>query len=108
MRITIIAAAAAIAFVAAPAPAQTAKELCSKIGTLSNGIMVARQNGVLMSVMIESLHGDNEQVNDTILALILDAYRVSRFGTAEFKSRAAADFQNSKELACYSAFGDRS
>lgn len=75
-------------------------ELCQQMSSLAETMMRARQEGVLMSTLIEK-SGEGE-VGEYARAVITEAYRRNRYRTEEAQQRAITDFANEVYLACFS------
>lgn len=106
MRFTVLAAAIALAASAAPSASETADGFCPAYGSLASEIMTGRQAGIVMSKMMTHLKQDDPTTDKLIASLIRSAYAVPRFSTEEYRERAALDFQNENELACYNMIGE--
>jgi hypothetical protein len=95
---------AVLAALAMPATAQVDDSMCPDMGAMAVEIMAARQAGMAISTMIELLPDDPASA-ELIRAVVMAAYAVPRFSTDEAQARAAADFRNDVELACYRGMG---
>lgn len=74
-------------------------ELCKDIGGLAKSIMQARQSGAPAHDLIEILGDDNESLR----AIVIDAYSTPMFSTDEFKNREVTKFMNKWYLGCLGA-----
>ena len=90
----VLSTASAIAAAAAPTePTNTQVSLQYK--KTAEVIMTARQNGVDISGVLE-LRPDNE----LFIALVLQAYGMTRFQTAEYQAHAIREFGTAHFVAC--------
>lgn len=79
----------------APAFAQTNLEICSKHHKLAEVIMTERQDGWPLPEMI-----DRRGVNEVAQNMIMDAYRVGRYNSEDFKRKKISAFANKQYLWC--------
>jgi hypothetical protein len=105
MKNLILASALVLSGMTASASAESAEQLCPAIGNLAANIMKARQSSASISDVMSRMRVESENGNNIIMAMITDAYRVPRYGSAEYVGLAVSDFRNRAELACYAAFG---
>lgn len=87
--------------------AQSAYDVCPKIGNVAEGVMTARQSGMVMSVVvsrIEALTDMGPDAKQIVIAMIMAAYEVPQFGGDEAKSIAIKEFRNNNELLCWKQF----
>lgn len=90
---------------ASPVAAQTnpAPDTCAQFGEMAHSMMLARQNGVPMSTLMAVTPQVDPALTTLVQSLIAAAYAIPRFSTEEYRQRAATDFRNEVERACYGA-----
>jgi hypothetical protein len=82
--------------------AQTKDELCAQMGVLAKEIMLIRQEGAAMSLVMNTIvPKDDEQAAKIVRQLIISAYEKPKFSTEKVKEGVVADFRNEAELACF-------
>ena len=94
----------AIAMLALPLAAHADEkqdEICKLISETARSIMEGRQEGIALSKYVDTLNrGNDPNVNDLLVTVAKKAYTVPRYSTAEYKERAAVDFENEMYLTC--------
>jgi len=92
----------AVSITMASTSAYANMEICKTLGESAEVTMKARQVGVAMSQALASipanLNGDGRRLLENI---VVEAYKVPRFSTAEMQYRATQDYRNRIELACF-------
>lgn len=108
MKTIIISGIMATLLMASPATAQATDDnkdiLCPPIGRMAEVIMRSRQNGVIMSDLLATISPDADpKIKNLFRAIAIDAYKKSRYSTAEYQQTAIEDFRNDVESMCYSS-----
>lgn len=80
-----------------------AGEFCDSLHSLSTSLMRARQNGVSMATMMQSIRGRASE--EFLRALVIEAYEVPRYSSDEYRGRAVEDFANDQYLTCVRTMG---
>lgn len=93
------------AFWSSPATA-TERTFCETIEHVAGATMRARQRGVALSEVIAvAQNADIPEVARLMRTMVIAAYELPRYETAEFQQRAIADFAEEWALACYAGEG---
>jgi hypothetical protein len=71
---------------------------CKQLGELAYILMQLRQKGGSISRSMEIADG-----NTLIESMVISAYELPRYSSLEYQQKAAEDFRNIYEAACYSA-----
>ena len=96
----------AIWFFAIPAHAED--DVCRSVAGLAEKVMVARQAGVKLSVLLQEL--ETTPVDNTtpvIREVILGAYEKPRFTTEAYVKRAIEEYRNTWHVNCLRAMEDQ-
>lgn len=78
-----------------PATAGDVKQTCKQYGGLSEQVMIARQNGVPLSTLMDVV------TNEMFEPLLIHAYQLPRYSTQSMQRRSIEDFRNAAETACF-------
>lgn len=91
---------ALFALLAAPATAQemTPDELCATFATYAEVVMKARQGGVPLGQMLDTIDGE-----PVLRALLMVAYDQPRFSTESYQQDAISTFRDEVHLGCLQA-----
>lgn len=90
-----------------PAHAESAEETCTNFGVLAQNLMIARQQGVSMSVVMSKVKTGIPEADEVIRLLIIGAYNVPRFNTPKYVNKMVEDYRNQAELECFTVFGGK-
>ena len=87
-------------------PVHANMELCKVLGESAETTMKARQVGVAMSAALSSipseLTGEGRRLLENI---VVEAYKIPRFSSAEMQFKTIQDYRNRIELACFTTMG---
>lgn len=91
---------ALLALLAAPATAQemTHDEMCATFATYAEVVMKARQGGVSLGEVLDTIDGE-----PVLRGLVMLAYDQPRFSTAEYQQEAIDVFRDEVHLGCLQA-----
>lgn len=78
------------------------KEKCATIARIATSVMELRQASAPMADVMKTADG-----NSAMETMIIQAYEVPRFSTAENKKRAASDFSETWYLTCVRVLRDK-
>lgn len=94
-------------FLSMSASAITEKQMteCKGIGRLSTMIMELRQDSEPMNSVLEVFESD-DYGRRVYVPIVIEAYGVSSFSSAEMKARKAAEFGNDKMVECITNYGE--
>jgi hypothetical protein len=84
-------------------PEQTAL-LCKTIGDASESILAAREAGIPLSKTMEYTVQSMGDKIALMKPVVIEAYSLPNFSTAENKKRQAIEFRNKTEVDCYAKF----
>jgi hypothetical protein len=94
-------------------PALADDDPCQTLYTFAETVMSARQSGVSMPKLMESIRETTSEGSDTALAarnimtmMLKEAYDRPRWGTDGRKQEAIQDFANETAAACYEGVAD--
>lgn len=76
-------------------------EMCAEYGKLANTIMSARQDGVAMRKLMETIAGDEDA--KTTRRMIVMAYEAPGYSTERHQQREIVDFENTIYAECLRA-----
>lgn len=74
------------------------RELCGSFGELAEVVMSARQSGVPMAILINSV-ADNAY-RDVFEKMVIAAYNMPRYSTEGMQKRSVEDFRDKVYLGC--------
>ena len=76
--------------------------LCDSYGKLAEAIMRARQNGATPTQLLKLAEARDAQLAN---AIIMEAFEVPRFATANYQNATVAEFRSKVEFACLRSRG---
>ena len=80
-------------------------QTCVEIGELAKIIMDRRQDGIEIAKMLELANKqESDYVSKLTKSIIIEAYKVSRYSTFDYKQRAIEEFTNSTVVACLQSY----
>lgn len=82
-------------------PSSKELRLCDNITTLSETVMIARQEGIPMSYFVDLVSGYSEETRTLVLDVVKDAYDRPRWHTDERKFREVEDFRDQVYNECF-------
>lgn len=86
------------------------RQFCSQISSIAGVIMHQRQQGASLSLTLDHfdrLTRDKPDIRNLINSIVMQAYRVPQYSTAESRNREVREFENLQMLACMTAFENR-
>lgn len=81
-------------------------EKCAIYGKLAEKAMTARQVGVPLQTMLDTVEDINSPTGKLILAIILEAYDTPMYSTEEYKEKNIRRFADMWLLGCIKSFSD--
>lgn len=93
---------ATIMMIARPVLAVNTDEACANVGHAAEAVMKARQNGVALQQVLDTMNKSQFSDDSTkaMRAMIMMAYDRPRFNTEENKQNAINDFRDQVQLFC--------
>lgn len=93
--------------------ASHARADCTSAGELAYTIMEARQGGMSLDDTLKTMLGTIAQtspgktaVKTLVKNMVLEAYEVPRYGTAEYQIEASGDYRDKVQLICLRTTGE--
>lgn len=83
----------------------TVVEQCFLYGKLSGVLMEARQDGVPLSVMLETAEGDTDPSSLIAISLLIEAYNTPIYHTLEYQEEAIIKFTSANMVECLNSVG---
>jgi len=81
-------------------------EGCKAIASVASTIMKSRQIGVPLTKVLDWAES-HEKFTEMLLPIVKSAYRVPKFSTEKYQTRAALEFENKVMLECLDVMADR-
>lgn len=79
-------------------------QLCTNLGEVSSALLAARDAGIPLSKAMEYTKESMARYMDLAKPIVLEAYGLPNFSTAEHKKRQVIEFRNKTEGDCYAKF----
>ena len=87
-------------------PAHAEDGVCRAVAGLAENVMVARQAGVKLSVLLQELEAEPTDSTAVIREVIIGAYEKPRFTTEAYVKRAIEEYRNTWHVNCLRAMED--